>query len=206
ELVAGTYEGATRYPFQSPTVPGLSISGDGRGCNTLTGRFVVLDVTYGPTGDVLGFAADFEQHCEGGSDALFGSIRFRSGDAGCLGAPDGAACDDGDACTAASSCRAGACEAGDAIPCAPAGQCEAAACSPTSGACVTRAVRDYTSCDDGDLCTAGESCMGGVCTGGVQALPCYDGDPRTADLCHPRERDLRQPTGCPHRRRPWTEH
>src|SRR5262249_43553242 len=86
ELMAGTYDGATRSPFQSPTGPGLSISGAGRGCNTLTGRFVVLDVTYGPTGDVVAFAADFEQHCEGGSAALFGSIRFRSGDAGCLGA------------------------------------------------------------------------------------------------------------------------
>ena len=38
ELAAGTYDGATRFPFQSPTEPGLSVDGDGRGCNTLTGR------------------------------------------------------------------------------------------------------------------------------------------------------------------------
>src|SRR5262245_32009096 len=78
ELVAGTYEGATRWPFQSPTVPGLSVSGDGRGCNTLTGRFTVLEAEYGATGQVLHFAADYEQHCEGGNPALFGSVRFNS--------------------------------------------------------------------------------------------------------------------------------
>ena len=76
-LVPGVYEGATRYPFQSPTEPGLSVSGDGRGCNTLTGRFIVLEAVYvGTTVDA--FAADFEQHCEGAEPALFGSIRYNS--------------------------------------------------------------------------------------------------------------------------------
>src|SRR5436190_24401015 len=32
-LEVGSYTGATRWPFQSTTQPGLSISGDGRGCN-----------------------------------------------------------------------------------------------------------------------------------------------------------------------------
>jgi len=36
ELAVGPYENAERFPFQSPTLPGLSISGSGRGCNTLT--------------------------------------------------------------------------------------------------------------------------------------------------------------------------
>jgi len=77
-LVPGVYEGATRMPFQSPTTPGLDVSGDARGCNTLTGRFVVLDARYGPAGDVQKLAIDFEQHCEGGSPALFGSVRYNS--------------------------------------------------------------------------------------------------------------------------------
>jgi hypothetical protein len=77
-LVPGVYTGATRWPFQLPTVPGLDVSGDGRGCNTLTGRFSVLEAEYGPAGQVLRFAADYEQHCEGGSPALFGSVRFNS--------------------------------------------------------------------------------------------------------------------------------
>jgi len=61
---------------------GLSVSGDGRGCNTLTGRL------RGARGDlrrerkVRGFAADFEQHCEARAGALrvdryHGPIRLR---------------------------------------------------------------------------------------------------------------------------------
>ena len=79
ELTPGAYENATRFPFNDPAEPGLSVSGDGRGCNTLTGRFDVLEAVYdGFTGDVVAFAADFEQHCEGAAPALFGSIRVNS--------------------------------------------------------------------------------------------------------------------------------
>ena len=77
-LGPGMYEGATRYPFQSPTHVGLDVSGDGRACNTLTGRFLVLDASYDVDGSVLTFAADFEQHCEGGTSALYGAIRVNS--------------------------------------------------------------------------------------------------------------------------------
>jgi hypothetical protein len=50
----------------------------GRGCNTLTGNFVVREAVYDATGQVQAFAADFEQHCEGGAAALVGSIRVNS--------------------------------------------------------------------------------------------------------------------------------
>ena len=79
ELSVGAYEGATRFPFQQSSEPGLSVSGDGRGCNTLTGRFDVLEAVYDPqTGNVVRFAADFEQHCEGGAPALLGAVRYDS--------------------------------------------------------------------------------------------------------------------------------
>jgi len=74
QLVPGAYEGAVRYPFQGPGQPGLSLSGDGRGCNTLTGRFDVLEATFGPNGFIERFHATFEQHCEGGPAALFGEV------------------------------------------------------------------------------------------------------------------------------------
>ena len=77
-LVPGTYEGAARYPFNSPDQPGLSIFGDGRGCNTLTGRFVVQEAVFS-NGAWVRFSASFEQHCEGGTPALFGEVRFNSG-------------------------------------------------------------------------------------------------------------------------------
>jgi hypothetical protein len=205
ELAAGTYDGATRFPFQSPTEPGLSVDGDGRGCNTLTGRFVVLDVTYGPTGDVVSFAADFEQHCAGGPAALFGSIRFRAGDAACQQAADGSPCDDGDACTAASRCQAGVCEGDGLSACTTAGSCQVASCDPIGGACVTRAARDGALCNDGDACTIAESCVGGVCTGGFQGMVCDDGNACTADLCHDSTCDFSQPTICPDGGGPCTE-
>lgn len=79
ELVKGVYEAATRFPFQLSSAAGLSVAGDGAGCNTLTGRFEVLEVTFGPGDEVRSFAADFEQHCEGVLPALFGSFRFEPG-------------------------------------------------------------------------------------------------------------------------------
>ena len=89
ELEPGPYEDATRYPFQSPTMPGLSVSGSGRGCNAVTGRFDVLEAVYQSDGTVERFAADFEQHC--GPGTLRGSIRFNAS-ATFLPPPD----DDGD--------------------------------------------------------------------------------------------------------------
>ncbi len=77
-LTVGAYENATRQPFQEITEPGLSFTGNGRGCNKVTGRFDILEVDYNTDGDVLALAVDFEQHCEGGSAALNGALRFNS--------------------------------------------------------------------------------------------------------------------------------
>jgi hypothetical protein len=77
-LHPGPYEDATRYPFQSPTLPGLSVYGNGSGCNTLTGRFDILEISYTSGGEIDRFAADFEQHCDGEDPALFGSIRYNA--------------------------------------------------------------------------------------------------------------------------------
>jgi hypothetical protein len=76
-LIPGVYKSARRWTGQLFAVPSLDVSGDGRGCNTLTGRFVVLDLER--VNDLYTrFAADFEQHCEGAAPALFGSVRFNS--------------------------------------------------------------------------------------------------------------------------------
>jgi hypothetical protein len=75
-LVAGTYLNATRYPFQAPTVPGLSFYGDGRGCNTLSGQFTIASVSYGSDGSLQFLQASFEQHCEGGGPALRGTVFY----------------------------------------------------------------------------------------------------------------------------------
>jgi hypothetical protein len=73
-LTAVLYEHAQRWPFQMPVQPGLAVSFDHRGCNELTGRFIVGRITFGPTGALQTFHATFEQHCEKQSPALRGSI------------------------------------------------------------------------------------------------------------------------------------
>jgi hypothetical protein len=79
-LAVGSYQGATRYPFQAPGNPGLSLFGDGRGCNTVTGSFEVLEASFGPFGWVERFHATFEQHCEGSTTSRsFGEILIDNG-------------------------------------------------------------------------------------------------------------------------------
>jgi hypothetical protein len=81
-LVPGTfYDNAQRYSFAQPGHPGLDVSFQNRGSNTLTGSFTIIDLTYtrNPlTGalQLLTFNATFEQHSEGKTPALFGEIQF----------------------------------------------------------------------------------------------------------------------------------
>ncbi|MFJ8585112.1 hypothetical protein ACIRD2_10695 [Streptomyces sp. NPDC093595] len=75
-LAPGTYTGATRHPFNEGNQPGLSLGGNGRGCNTLTGSFTVSAVEFGPAGYVKKLDATFEQHCEGGTAAARGEVHI----------------------------------------------------------------------------------------------------------------------------------
>jgi hypothetical protein len=79
KLTPGTYSNLKRYPFHEASAGGMSWSGNGRGCNTLTGSFTVEAVTY--AADVLtAIKLRFELHCEGGAAALRGKIHWRSDD------------------------------------------------------------------------------------------------------------------------------
>ncbi|MBQ4831483.1 hypothetical protein J8L84_19555 [Alteromonas sp. MMG017] len=77
-LGVGVYEGATRWPFQSPTGPGLDFSGAGRGCNELSGRFEILELSYDENGNVESLAVNFEQNCEKTMPTLKGLVRHNS--------------------------------------------------------------------------------------------------------------------------------
>ncbi|PYO96128.1 MAG: hypothetical protein DMD61_14575, partial [Gemmatimonadetes bacterium] len=79
QLQPGTYSGLQRYPFNDPATGGLSWYGEGRGCNTLTGSFTVDSVTYA-NGNLTTVDLHFEQHCEGATPALHGTIHWRSDD------------------------------------------------------------------------------------------------------------------------------
>jgi hypothetical protein len=82
-LTAGTtYDNATRYPFQASTEPGLSLYGDGRGCNTVTGSFTVNKAIFGPHGWIQSFDATFVQHCEGSTTSeATGTVDIENGPA-----------------------------------------------------------------------------------------------------------------------------
>jgi hypothetical protein len=63
-------------------------------------------------------------------------------------------------------------------------------CDPATGACTRQPFFDGAFCDDGNLCTTGESCRSGVC-GGATTLDCNDFNPCTIDACDARD-------GCTH--------
>jgi hypothetical protein len=74
-VAAGYYPDLRRYPFHNPTKGGLDWSGNGRGCNTLTGWFAVDRIVYTGT-TISALDLRFEQHCEGGAPALRGAIHW----------------------------------------------------------------------------------------------------------------------------------
>jgi hypothetical protein len=79
ELRPGFYDSLRRFPFHNPAKGGLSWSGEGRGCNTLQGWFVVDSVSY-QEGTLTAIDLRFEQRCEGGTAALRGKIHWAPGD------------------------------------------------------------------------------------------------------------------------------
>ena len=72
-LAPGMYDGTARWPFQAAGQPGFDFSGQGRGCNTSTGRFVVAEAPFVNL-QVHRFHAVFEQHCENSSAVLTGDL------------------------------------------------------------------------------------------------------------------------------------
>lgn len=77
QMKAGYYGGLLRYPFHNPTKGGLTWSGNGRGCNRVSGWFAADRVTY-VNGALTALELRFEQHCEQGTPALRGQIRWRA--------------------------------------------------------------------------------------------------------------------------------
>src|SRR5213079_2900908 len=80
--------------------------------------------------------------------------------------PNGAPCDDGNACTQTDTCAAGACVGANPVVCTAADQCHAVgACNPASGVCSNPAKLNGAPCDDGNACTRTDTCAAGVCMG-----------------------------------------
>ncbi|HVK98361.1 MAG TPA: hypothetical protein VM553_01040 [Dongiaceae bacterium] len=79
DLQPGSYGNLTRYPFHDPAVGGLSWSGEGRGCNTLTGWFVIEKAIY-EDGQLTELKLNFEQYCDGDIGALHGEVVWYAND------------------------------------------------------------------------------------------------------------------------------
>jgi hypothetical protein len=71
------YPGAQRLPFAMLGHPGLEVTGDGRGCNTITGSFIVYELQTDSSGTLHAFTASFIQYCEGGTAALRGCVHVQ---------------------------------------------------------------------------------------------------------------------------------
>jgi hypothetical protein len=78
QLTPGTtYYGATRYPFNTGIEPGLSVAGNGRGCNQDFGRFTIKAISSGPDGSITRLNATFTQTCESKTaPALTGFVKY----------------------------------------------------------------------------------------------------------------------------------
>ncbi len=93
---------------------------------------------------------------------------------------NGGACEDGNACTVGDTCQSGTCTPAGSLDCDDKNPCTADTCDALSG-CV-HAVMDGSACDDGNVCTIGDACVGDVCTPGKGKV-CDDGNACTTDGC-----------------------
>jgi hypothetical protein len=77
-LQVGRYRGAERAGFRRQTAPGLDLTGEGRGCNSVGGAFEVHELELGPDGGLTRFTATFDHFCEGlPRNVTRGWVRFR---------------------------------------------------------------------------------------------------------------------------------
>jgi len=99
--------------------------------------------------------------------------------------------DDGNPCTGVVRCVNSECVVDQAtvVDCSgiDAGPCKDVYCDEQDGQCKTKNSADDSGCDDGNACTAADSCSDGSCVG--ETLKCDDGDECTVDGCDPA-------TGC----------
>jgi hypothetical protein len=77
-LAAGTtYRGAAREPFNNQGT-GMDVSGNGVGCNTVSGQFTVTDLNFDAAGNLQDAGVSFIQHCDKVAPALRGTFQWRA--------------------------------------------------------------------------------------------------------------------------------
>ena len=99
---------------------------------------------------------------------------------GCMHEPLDGFCDDGDVCTIQDMCADGVCAGTLPLNCDDGDPCTEDSCEAEVG-CAHVAFEGP--CDDLDLCTEGDLCVGGDCVG--SPVTCADGQDCTDDVCDP---------------------
>jgi hypothetical protein len=74
----GRFGGAGRFSYTPASQPGLSVTGEARGCNQSTGWFHIREALYSSNGDLARVAIDFKQKCDANPFALYGALRYNS--------------------------------------------------------------------------------------------------------------------------------
>ncbi len=74
QLHAGTYSGANLPSGTPGPAPGLEVHSDGPSCTQVSGDFTILSIEAAPDGTVRGVSAAFNQHCNGASAVLQGTV------------------------------------------------------------------------------------------------------------------------------------
>lgn len=133
----------------------------------------------------------------------------------CDSQPDGTPCDDGNACTSGDVCIGGVCT-GTLNSCDDGNACTTDSCDPATGFCINTPVvcndnnpctddscdpgtgcvftPNTAACSDGNACTIGDICSGGVCAG--TPISCDDGNACTIDSCDPILGCVNTPVNC----------
>ncbi|MFN2375232.1 MAG: hypothetical protein ABR538_01760 [Candidatus Binatia bacterium] len=98
---------------------------------------------------------------------------------------DGTPCDDTNGCTDAGNCKAGTCETSPKDCSSFADQCNDAGCDQKSEeGCFSTPKAGNPACNDGNLCTTGDTCGLGECTGAPVDCSAFEDDCNSA-FCNP---------------------
>jgi hypothetical protein len=101
-------------------------------------------------------------------------------------APDGASCNDGNACTQTDTCQSGTCTGTNPVVCTASDQChDVGTCDAASGACSNPAKANGATCSDGNACTQSDTCQSGTCTGSNPVVCTASDQCHDAGTCNP---------------------
>jgi hypothetical protein len=181
--------GSTCQPGSAnPCDDGNACTADG--CSTVSGCFHGQGQG-GPCDD--GNACTTSDQCSGATCVGTGATPCDDGNActtdacnpttGCIHGLATGACDDGNPCTLDDACGSGKCLGGKAKPCSDADPCTQDLCDGKTGGCSFAPVSSGP-CEDGNLCTLGDTCAAGVCLPGPPR-DCNDDNPCSIDGCAP---------------------